>query len=482
MQPEWGNVLRSMPEPSDEVFILGAGFSKAISDAMPLTDDLGNEALQRDHERLGRSDRKLTFAGGQFESWLSRRAEPQPYLSASADMQNRAIFARTTELIAQILDERVERALVNSMPIWLGELISIWHLRRSNVLTFNYDTLIECAFETMPLWDWRAQTRFLWPSLISYSPEGKAGTSYDEIGGEVPPHDSFRLWKLHGSLNWHWVPGDSAGATVRRARLPGLFGQPDIVRADELHWSAPGRERFIVPPAALKSGYYSNPVTREIWQRGFAALQSAKKITLMGYSVPMTDLSTSGMLAEAMAAGAVTEVEVVDYAPHSGGAGSSIVERVSSLGPFNVNAHADFSGGDAISDYVARLVGEVAHTAVEALRDDESVASSPIYIDWGENNSTSFSSFELRRSDNALVLTGEHMGTTAQTTRSREEGNLPLNLADVRGALRTASRIVARFPSMQREVSVVGHVRRTYETGHGDGNWVQLIPAGACRD
>ena len=449
---------------------------------MPLTDELGNEALARDPQRLGRSNNKDTFRGGQFESWLSRRAEPQPYLSSSDDMQNRAIFTRTTELISQILDERVEQALTREMPSWLGELISVWHLRRSSVLTFNYDTLIECAFESMPLWDWRAQTRFLWPSLINYSPEGKAATSFAEVGGDVPPHQSFRLWKLHGSLNWHWVPGDPTGATVRRARLPGVFGMPDTVKADELHWAAPGRERFIVPPAALKSGYYANPITREIWQRGFAALQSARKITLMGYSVPMTDLSTSGMLAEALASGQVREVEVVDYAPDGGGTGSSIADRISALGAFDVNAHAEFSGDSAIPAFVEKLVREVAQAAVVAIRSDKSIARSPVYIDWGEGKSASFSSFVMRSNDNTLVLIGDPLGSTGHTTRSREDFAAPVSLGDIREELSTASRIVARLPSMQREVNIIGHVKRTYDTGHGNGEWAQLIPAGTCHD
>ncbi|MBU4336933.1 MAG: hypothetical protein KJ548_10195 [Actinobacteria bacterium] len=65
-------------------------------------------------------------------------------------------WVRATRLIARELDLPVASALAEPMPVWLSELISLWRLRESDVLTFNYDPLVECAFETMRLWDSRA--------------------------------------------------------------------------------------------------------------------------------------------------------------------------------------------------------------------------------------------------------------------------------------------------------------------------------------
>ncbi len=174
-----------------EVFILGAGFSRAISLHLPLTDELGNLVLERDPESLGRTDARSHFENGTFETWLSRRAEPQPYLTAAQTLANQAIFARGTNLVAEVLDKRVSQAVSTVMPTWLGELVSLWHLRESNILTFNYDTLVECAFETMAFWDWRTRKRFSWASLINYSPDGRAGGSVGEVGGVTPPHPPF---------------------------------------------------------------------------------------------------------------------------------------------------------------------------------------------------------------------------------------------------------------------------------------------------
>jgi hypothetical protein len=75
-----------------EVLVLGAGFSIAVCGAMPDTDTLGSQAI----ERAGLTDRRLMQAGGfrhgTFESWLSRLAEDQPHLSDAENQQNRADY------------------------------------------------------------------------------------------------------------------------------------------------------------------------------------------------------------------------------------------------------------------------------------------------------------------------------------------------------------------------------------------------------
>jgi len=56
----------------ETMFILGAGFSRAISDAMPLTDELGNEVRRRLPDVA--TKRPHDFKNGYFEAWLSRLA------------------------------------------------------------------------------------------------------------------------------------------------------------------------------------------------------------------------------------------------------------------------------------------------------------------------------------------------------------------------------------------------------------------------
>lgn len=468
-----------------EVFVLGAGFSAAISDKLPLTDDLGNEALARDPQHLGRSGQKESFAGGTFETWLSRRAEAQPYLSPADNFDSQAVFARGTKLISAILGERVNEALSSAMPAWLGELVSYWHLRSSEVITFNYDTLVECAFQTMRLWDWRAEAAFTWGSLLNYTPEGKGGLSYGENDGTGAPHPSFRLRKLHGSLNWYWVPGDATGATTGRLRLPGDFGTPDPITEVEAHWSAPGREPFIVPPAALKSAYYQNPIIREIWQRSFDALSEADVITLVGYSVPQTDLSTSGMLAEALSNGG-KQVRIVNLNPGDGSSGDSVEGRIKRLGKFPLEVSCIHTGRAAVADYASDLIAAAARDAATAVTAISAPATTPLFVDWGrgENGSraAAVTSITVPNHHGVVTLRTEELGDRDHAYRSRKgvssvEPSAPITLAQLTQASRHAERIAIETPGGTRSAAVIDSAVRRTNTGHSE-SWVQLVTAG----
>ncbi|UAJ79804.1 hypothetical protein IT072_01595 [Leifsonia sp. ZF2019] len=471
--------MRSYPR---EVFILGAGFSRAVSSRLPVTDELGNEVIQRDPTRLGRSVGKQRFAGGSFETWLSRRAEAQPYLTAEQNLESQSIFARGTRLIGEVLDQRVGEALASPMPAWLGELISLWHHRSSSVLTFNYDTLIECAFQTMRFWDWRHRTSFQWGSILNYTPEGKGGLSYAESDGTGAPHPSFRLRKLHGSLNWFWSPGDTAGATVRRARLPGDFMSPNPIPEDEMHWIAPGRERFIVPPAALKSSYYQNPIVREIWQRSNEALQEADVITLMGYSVPVTDLSTTGMLAEALQNGG-KEVRIVDAYPRAESDPTSVAARVRNLAGPNTTIENRGCGEAVVADYVERLVAEAGNQLVADLASTDQPRTAALHVDWGEASGLGRAAavVDVRRNADTITVTTDPLSNETRAFESRRgsEGHraIPKSLQDLLDLIEGSSRILVRVPGGDREATAIHAEPRPYDTGHSN-EWLQLVTAG----
>jgi len=57
---------------------------------------------------------------------------------------------------------------------------------------------------------------------------------------------------------------------------------------------------FIVPPTATKSSYLTNLVVRKIWARARAALAKAKRLIVIGYSIPPEDQVAAGMIVEAL--------------------------------------------------------------------------------------------------------------------------------------------------------------------------------------
>ena len=241
--------------------VLGAGFSVAISKRMPLTDELGQQVLDELRADGPPGPASGTFTGGYFEAWLSRLAEPQPDLLEHVNLRNQAWFSQITEVTWEILARRQAEVTSEAPPPWLVRLVGLCHRTQSNIVTFNYDSLIEAVTWTVALWDWKKRTRaFSWHVLRNQPEErleaGRFGWS---------AADSFRLIKLHGSLDCWWVSGDLTGATILRdtAGWAG-FG------TEGGGWVSnrpPGRSPFLVPPASAKSRFYANPVSPRVQWR-----------------------------------------------------------------------------------------------------------------------------------------------------------------------------------------------------------------------
>ncbi len=231
------------------------------------------------------------FSAGRFEAWLSRLAEPQPDLTQAQNTGNLAKFQRLVGAIHEVLLEVQGSVLVDELPEWLFPFVAALHARRVSVISFNYDLLVEHAVDAVELVDFEKSA-------------GDAKVRWSELLADVPPYPpqparwsgstkpTFRLLKLHGSLNWYWVPGDSSGMTLNHWELD----EDEEGRRRYL----PGREPFIVPPAAVKSAYFRNPIMSETWRRAADALRDAERVYLVGYSLPLTDLVSAGMIADAL--------------------------------------------------------------------------------------------------------------------------------------------------------------------------------------
>lgn len=341
-------------------YILGAGFSKAVSIHMPITDELGADCVSRDPEVLGKAVGPTGEARPNFEVWLSRRAEDQPYRSSAENLSARAIFAGAVPLIAASLNERQSRVLSEPAPAWLQRLVYLWHTEKTPVITFNYDCLVECAVDTYKLPSWEDHGRMPWASVLRFVPAASKPESIGEMEGRAP-WETFQLHKLHGSLNWFWTSGDTSGATIQRGRLPGMYAAPNPMTESERSWRHPGRETFIVPPSALKSSYYGNPVTREIWSSAHAALRRSSKVVLMGYSLPLTDLSTAGLIASALELGGASSVDIVDRNPEA------VRQNLQQMIDVPDGAIRLFGGEQAIPEYVESVWQDSRKTVVQEM-------------------------------------------------------------------------------------------------------------------
>ncbi|WP_298207825.1 hypothetical protein [Ferrimicrobium sp.] len=324
-----------------DVFILGAGFSKAINDSMPLASELLKPVLESLDGPM-----EPPRGGENFEQWLSRLAEAQPYLTVDQNLERSAAFIRVSRAIAAILIQCEQSTLAETLPDWFAKLLYAWHVRKATVISFNYDNLIESGVESKhlpivgrsgvsshdilhrlpPLPPQRQQEEIPTPALFDRAYPPLAGETWDFLESD---QQTLRLIKLHGSLSWYWIPDDASGTTLQRWPDVGRFGSTPNFQLARIRQDLPGREVFIAPPSSTKSRYLTNPVTRQLWSDALEQLKSADRVFILGYSVPSQDQAAMGLLLEGLSQSGIA-IRIVDRCP-------DVKERLESL----IHNHTD---------------------------------------------------------------------------------------------------------------------------------------------
>jgi len=464
---------------NDYAVILGAGFSRAISHYMPLTDELGQAVI----EAAGLSDDpRVPDAGFEpgftFEEWLSLLADDQPQLSEAENRQNAALFARLKEALATVVGAAEAQAVNAGAPEWLYDLLSVLHYRRTSVITFNYDRLVEVGVATHQLVAVGCQ-EFAGPGdvLRDMPPLPPVGS---RLWGPVKP--TFRLLKLHGSIDWWSVPGDDAGATLSREELRSTFGDHRALSEPDRRQLLPGREPFIVPPAATKSPYYRNPMTRELWRAAAEVLQAAPRIAVVGYSLPPADLVMSGMIGTAIR-GRDVKFEVVNKDP----AGPR--DRLVGLGA-NPDLVTEVGGDSSVADFTAIMCDRASTALVDQVRglNPEGAAGVALLISWADPRAAQtatrrVSSIGPLDSDGTVELAvDQHPPAYGDATAARYDraGTSSLGrfatLKDLVGGVGQARGLAVSTPDGGR-VRLIASWYESRETG-ASTRWLALCPAG----
>ena len=206
-----------------DVFILGAGFSRAIATPMPTMVELGAEVRERLAEVTGFSSAIPDSLGDNIELWMTYLSQPQPWLREPEIDLYRSLGGRIRRCIAAVIEDRTVLASASIAPEWLRRLILAWHRREAVVITLNYDTLVEKAARDLRVSE---KISVLQPADI-YPPYFANIVSRSGAGlwGEEDLR-TFRLLKLHGSVNWHYSGReDFHGETIFFSDVP-EFGPP----------------------------------------------------------------------------------------------------------------------------------------------------------------------------------------------------------------------------------------------------------------
>ena len=335
------------------VYILGAGFSKAINAGMPLTDDLGRAVAEKFQKR---TKRELTYKSGKsFEDWLSITSQDMPFLLGYENLQRAADTQLLLSLIAETLDELMRDIRFETVPLWLRQLIDIWNIEHAKIITFNYDTLLEKAINSVCPIAFHNITPYH-PSgdqVVFPRPPAEPGSSYDELSTQGISAESMQILKLHGSLNWYWASDDPLGSTLRRVPVLSDFDKND----GDVNHSVQGLEKFLIPPLSGKSKYYHPYLTRSFWRDAYNAIRDASSISLIGYSLPRTDQIVAQLLAIPKAHNPL--INIVDLVPGNCNEESVTNRAKQATEAEDIKIHV-YPGESCIQDYVTAHVNDLA--------------------------------------------------------------------------------------------------------------------------
>lgn len=274
-----------------QVFVLGAGFSRAIAAQMPLTTDLIpliNGQLAKPQRLTGVELEELQALGNDIESWLTILAQPQPFFDDIRNTENKARFLQISEALAQVIITRQNIALSTpEPPTWLVNLEKRWNENESTVITLNYDLLVEQAS-----WSAHAQEYpLLWHIPVQDIRSRQSSTL--GIGRYDAP--CFTLLKLHGSVNW--FAHESKESAIYYVGSP--IWDWRTYDESELQWLIRDLRRTIVPPVTAKDPYLANSLMISQWRAARDAVAQATELHILGYSMPPADQTLRSLLAAA---------------------------------------------------------------------------------------------------------------------------------------------------------------------------------------
>jgi hypothetical protein len=262
-----------------DLFILGAGFSKAVSEQMPLLAELGTAALARVNAPLPHLD-GLPFADD-VELLLTYLSQKCPWQSEAEALLERAAFLQLQQAIADVVAEREADVRRADAPSWATRLADWWIQHESRLLTLNYDTCVERLTHD----DGKG---IEWPHAYGAPVAPAAQRTVAVVGGRREL--GLALLKLHGSADWYYAgdPADSGDQVYTTLSWRDFDGART---RDGYRACVRDRVPFIVPPLTEKSAFYGNQTLRAIWRVAAEALENATRIFCLGYSMPLTDLT-----------------------------------------------------------------------------------------------------------------------------------------------------------------------------------------------
>lgn len=265
---------------------------------MPVTKELSQEILETYEFQEPISPEIRSMLQEDFEKALTFLVGDKPWLTESDNLRHKALYLELTDRIRAVFWlKRKDAWPVNAVPEWLQALIAYWHHNRCAVITLNYDTLIEQVASEVYCPKRRPQipTGELYP--IRLTPAVIEPTKTGELS------QTFRLFKLHGSINWFYSGrsnffGEELLYVPCKGGVDDAFGVEEHPAPFKVDWCRlrGGKTSLIIPPTLDKSAFFQHEALRSMWFQAGEAIKQASRVICLGYSLPSSDLTMAHFL------------------------------------------------------------------------------------------------------------------------------------------------------------------------------------------
>ncbi|MGE4385551.1 MAG: hypothetical protein AB7E39_06790 [Endomicrobiaceae bacterium] len=270
-----------------QTFILGAGFSKAVADTMPLLNELSQEIKQKidntqDEDikhfwndfiiknNIGNIQDKDT---ANFEDILTYLSTNFTYENYKGIGLKNILYEYIKEQIVEIFKEKnIEKEIKDDQ--YLKNFLNYLVDTKTNVCTFNYDLVLENSFKKIKP---DAKDNHFKDLYIIQKIDTGLMSFFSEKNDDILKN-TINIYKLHGSINWLYDKDVQNGI---RVISDGTLPEYKL-----------GLSPLIVPPTISKNFSQLTPLLNIQWYKFREELENAEKIYIIGYSIPKTDIAT----------------------------------------------------------------------------------------------------------------------------------------------------------------------------------------------
>lgn len=298
-----------------EIFILGAGFSRAVAgNSMPLLQELTREISE---EITFNPDKDIQNIWDQYivkpnigniisieetdpNKNHSNFEDIMTFLSSDfsyedyKDRHLKAILYRyITDSIVKIFERKnQEKNLLQDS--WVHNFAKYLHNNHSKIFTFNYDLVLENLLAQSLEYPNRG-----FDPIYTIKTMDSNNTSFFADDTRDYWDRSIKLYKLHGSINWLYDPDFQNGVRVVSSQTLPEYRQ--------------GLQCLIVPPTMLKNFELKTKLLDFQWHVFKEKLKETKTLYVIGYGIPKTDIATRYIIQTQL--NKECEVFIITYKP-----------------------------------------------------------------------------------------------------------------------------------------------------------------------